>query len=226
MKIRDLHRNIDNWNTQKVLDIIYERCHIITAAMNSTGLVLDRGIVGSESAVFLGNSPQNRPPRNTHKKFHDRIEKNLKAAGFKARRNNSIFVLGAELGMPSAYGSNYIIFPFDGFNYTWCMTAKDLTSQFDLDVDPESDSQLSSAGTKFRGDMFHMDPNTFCFEYGFHQNIGLEEAMTGRYEIYIQGRYLALRVETAEERSRVYSSVLEEISPGIKLWKGVRGDWS
>jgi len=80
--------------------------------------------------------PKGRRPRDSDEDIHTDIIKAMKANGFKAHRGNSIFMTsdmeqadGYATGPPSRAGQPsrglYIIFPLDGFNYSWSPKVQD-----------------------------------------------------------------------------------------------------
>ena len=88
-------------------------------------LFLYRGIRSREDAVY-GKPFEKRKPKDSASDLDDLLNTSMKDMGFEARRDNSMFVTGAK-GHASGYGYDvYIMFPVDGFTYTWSKTTADL----------------------------------------------------------------------------------------------------
>ena len=85
---------------------------------------LFRGIKSSDDAVY-GKPFDARKPKDSNRDLHDLVNGTINKLGFEANRENAMFVSG-DRGQASNYGSLYIMFPMDGFKFTWSKTVKDL----------------------------------------------------------------------------------------------------
>ena len=85
---------------------------------------LFRGIKSSDDAVY-GKPFEARKPKDSNRDLHDLVNGTINNLGFEANRENAMFVSG-DRGQASNYGSLYIMFPMDGFKFTWSKTVKDL----------------------------------------------------------------------------------------------------
>jgi transcription antitermination factor NusG len=86
---------------------------------------LYRGIRSRSDALY-GKPFEARKPKDSNSELHTMLNDAMKNAGFTARRDNSTFTTG-DRGQASGYGNSlYILFPVDGFKYTWSRTEKDL----------------------------------------------------------------------------------------------------
>ena len=85
---------------------------------------LFRGIKSSDDAVY-GKPFEARKPKDSNRDLHDLVNGTINKLGFEANRENAMFVSG-DRGQASNYGSLYIMFPMDGFKFTWSKTVKDL----------------------------------------------------------------------------------------------------
>ena len=135
----------------------------------------------------MGHPRLDRRPLHTAAHLQAAIDKTLTAAGFTALRCNSIFCCGGKAA--GEFGKVYAIFPLDGFDYTWCESAEDLTNDFGLNT------ILSTGGGRhytFREDLKTMQPNEFVEKYGFFCNKALDRAIRWGNEVYITGDYVAL----------------------------------
>lgn len=84
-----------------------------------------RGTRSSEDALY-GKPFEARKPKDSNTELHDMVNATLKHNGFEANRENAMFVTG-DRSQASGYGySLYVMFPVDGFKFTWSQTVKDL----------------------------------------------------------------------------------------------------
>jgi len=84
-----------------------------------------RGIKGQNSDAIYGKPFLNRKPKDSPKIADMLFNLGMKEAGFEARRDNSSFVSGSD-SHAGGYGNLYIMFPIDGFKYTWSKKHDDL----------------------------------------------------------------------------------------------------
>lgn len=86
---------------------------------------LYRGIRSSSDALY-GKPFDARNPKDSNYDLHELLNDAIKSGGFIARRDNATFVTG-DRSQASGYGhSLYVIFPVDGFKFTWSRTEKDV----------------------------------------------------------------------------------------------------
>lgn len=86
---------------------------------------LFRGIRSSDDALY-GKPFEARKPKDSNRQLHELVNGTIKSLGFTANRENSMFVTG-DRSQASGYGNDlYIMFPVDGFTFTWSKTVKDL----------------------------------------------------------------------------------------------------
>lgn len=125
---------------------------------------------------YISKSPVDRSPRDTLVGTHIDIVRAMLRAGFIAHRGNSTFVSSARW-MTTEYlgprkgpqtGSSYIVFPFNGFNYTWSPHVVDLWRD-------------------------HITGNISdqIIELGYIKT-GLSDALHEENEVMIHGEYLAI----------------------------------
>jgi len=178
---RNIGPQIIGYNVQKFEQLwekaIAPNCSESLAACKNGGRFMYRGF-SSAQPIVRGRSWDDREPVDSDQKLSRRFDSMLKALGFKALRSNSIFVTSA-LKTASYFGTSYIIFPINGFNYTY-------TSFMDLSLNPESEGTLGNEW------MTSNDPRVFYEE--FHpRNKDLAVAINQGVEIYINGQYYALK---------------------------------
>jgi hypothetical protein len=99
-------------------DYIKQHCSDIVKLMKVSGIFLYRGVKNQSATVFVGQSRQDRQPKDTRQDISAYFDKALASHGFKALRGNSIFVT-SNLQQAAGYGEAYAIFPMNGFDYTY-----------------------------------------------------------------------------------------------------------
>jgi hypothetical protein len=87
---------------------------------------LYRGVSSSKDAIF-GKPFENRKPKDSNALLSKYLNRLMEIEGFEARRDNSIFAV-SHRGHASQYANPdiYIIFPVDGFKFTWSPKEEDL----------------------------------------------------------------------------------------------------
>lgn len=86
---------------------------------------LFRGIRSSDDALY-GKPFEARKPKDSNRELHELVNGAINKMGFDSNRENSMFVTG-DRSQAAGYGYGlYIMFPVDGFKFTWSQTVKDL----------------------------------------------------------------------------------------------------
>lgn len=86
---------------------------------------LFRGLnVYGKDYLFV-ESPVNRKPLTSTEHSHNMFVDAFKEARFIANRDNSIFCIGSSR-YAKHYGKVWVVFPFDGFKFTWSPEVSDL----------------------------------------------------------------------------------------------------
>jgi ribosomal protein L24 len=87
---------------------------------------LYRGSSNSQDAIY-GKPFEARKAKDSNQELSDYLNQVINDSGLRARRDNAIFVTGDQ-GQASGYAKpgTYIIFPKDGFAFTWSPNEKDL----------------------------------------------------------------------------------------------------
>jgi hypothetical protein len=125
-------------------------CSDSIAAIKAADKFIYRGMSDSP-LIFKGRSRDNRSPLDTTMRTTEGIDKILSATGFTALRTNSIFCSGDshQAGMYGDYV--YLIFPINGFSFTWSEKIHDFTNFVaDNAINNYSDfSKATKAGRDF-----------------------------------------------------------------------------
>lgn len=169
--------NINFW-----IDDIRTNCSDSLSVMQKYKHLLFRGLHINTPKVIWGDTPKDRRPRNTPWHVQTMLDNLLRKAGFKALRSNSIFCSGSEY-MAQDYGDMFMVFPFNGFNFTWSPNVADLFEDF-------NDQDLRKIKTMIQknGDAAQW----FVKNFNFLNNENFPGALASNHEILIQGKYVAI----------------------------------
>lgn len=88
-------------------------------------LLLYRGMKKIKADAIYGKPYEARKPKDSKKDFDWLVNIGMEAMNIPARRNNSIFATG-NFRHASDYGKVYIIFPVNGFDFTWSPKERDI----------------------------------------------------------------------------------------------------
>jgi hypothetical protein len=158
-------------NFENFYSLVEQNCSEALSAMKATKKFLYRGVKYAQHSAFHGKSRENRNTLDTSERSQRSIDFLLKHSGFTALRSNSIFCTSSS-SFAGGYGLTYLIFPINGFAFTWAKRIRDL------------------AFSEIQGD----DPSLVS-KYGFNGTNFVAALMSGN-EIYIHGEYYACSVET------------------------------
>lgn len=119
----------------KTCEFINTHCHDFLWDVQKSKKLLYHGQEHETNDFHIGYSKNNRKPKDTSKNIQLAVDKLLSYTNFKALRSNSIFCSPVR-GKANNYGDVFIIFPVDGFNYTWSLMQNDwVISKYDLPKD-------------------------------------------------------------------------------------------
>ena len=160
-------------------------CSDALSIAKSTGRFFYRGTVDDMFLIYKGRIRDNRMPTNTPREVQQRINDWMQHNGFRALRTNSLFVT-TDLDQAKSYGTPFIIFPKNGFAFTWFQNSKDLYHSMVRDTaitgdgEPPDHNQLT--------DYFDDDRNLDEFMRSVGpRNDNIQEAMQKGVEIMISG---------------------------------------
>jgi hypothetical protein len=122
-KVGDIPKGVFN-----LLETIKTECSQIVDAYKITNRFLYRG-VKSNSEAFKGKPFNERRAKDSDKKLSAALNQAFADAGIEARRDNSIFT-SSSIGQASGYGNTYVIFPVNGFSFSYSKKIKDFV--FDI----------------------------------------------------------------------------------------------
>lgn len=210
--LRDIQYENDMVAIKKITSYIEFSCSNILELYRSYGKYFYRGINiyvdGSihldykNSDIFFGKPPINRRPVDTPIWIQAQLDVQLKGAGFKALRSNSIFCIG-DRTFAEGYGEPYMIFPVNGFDYSWCSSAVDLFKEFieanfKCGWEELASQKEKQEADQFREDLYKMSSQEFVKYYGF-KNTDLSHSLIQTHEVLIHGDYVAISGRLGEE---------------------------
>jgi hypothetical protein len=170
------------------IKLVQRDCSDAWNAYHKNYTLLFRGIKsGSGLRMFHGSARLDRRPLSTKKPSQIAIDNALQKCGFVALRSNSIFCT-SNLSDAKSYGmggsSAMIIFPKNGFHYTWSPEVGDLYIEIQkLALKPD--------------DLISMPPEQLVEMFGFRSN-EFDEALKSGNEIMITGEYYACNADMFE----------------------------
>lgn len=120
-------------NVESYINLIKSECSVVLESCIKNKKFLYRGYrknIGLNA--FKGKPREDRKPKDTGKKIHALIDELFLLAGIKATRSNSIFC-SSDYSTAESYGEVYIIFPKNGFDFSWSTEHSDFYSDFAQD---------------------------------------------------------------------------------------------
>lgn len=189
MKINEIFNPDEN---DVKFDDIMAKCSQILQAYNTTGKLLYRGLNSDIGPKFFSASPKNRTPMNMYGTVNDFIEEWFNNKKFVATRSNSIFAT-SNFNDAENYALDdlvYVIFPIDGFKFTWASQIEDLWHAMPDDFD-------SKHIIKTKGIDDLKDYVFKIMDKGDFRQTDLNKAITSGNEVLIHGEYYGLHYPIA-----------------------------
>lgn len=90
-----------------------------------TKRMLYRGLKTHDAPLLKMASRENRKPKDSPVPYQEALDRWLEAHGYDARRSNSYFAT-SEARDAKQYGKVYMVFPCNGFKFTWFSDGFDL----------------------------------------------------------------------------------------------------
>lgn len=144
----------------KLVEIIKTECSDAIRVMRSTERGMFRGAANA-GEVFVGRPRENRNPLDSKSADQVLYDNYLTSLGIVAQRHNSLFV-SSLYGIADEYaqrhgGVTYVIFPKNGFKYSWSKEHQDIVIELSLIMDKKyikalEKTVLSYVIKKFKGE--------------------------------------------------------------------------
>lgn len=181
----------------KVIELLTEDVDIVTKIRQecqpflreSKGSPAFRGIQSNDHIITVDQTPKNRTPRNSKKKWHKMIDNEMKRQFGHKFRSNSYFIVGHP-EVAREYGDEYQVFPRGDIKYCWSHLIRDPVISFATHSDRVSVRlsikaffERNGLGTGWTG------PDekyaAMIVEHGGYKTTGLHEALEkfDNYEI-------------------------------------------
>lgn len=223
----------NNFNLEDVMTKIKINCSQYLNAVTQEGQLLWHGSNnfhqnGSLQSVVETSSRNDRKPQLTDLSTSNKIDELLSISGFKALRSNSTFTT-SSLRTAGSYGHPYMIFPWDGFSFTWSDKLRDLTtdmnvSRYDVDsftkvitdknnplYDGEQINYWTYKTTQQSLEDLKLTSEEFIATYKFYDE-NLQAAIHSGNEVMINGNYLMVSIRHTIE---IYQALGLEIDINI-----------
>lgn len=126
-------------NIERYLQLVSSECTQALSAMKQAQKFLYRGYANQQALAFKGQSRNDRRPLSSEPSVAEKFDEMFDYAGIAAKRSNSIFCTSkfddagfytnykpGTLGGPRKANNIYMIFPIDGFQFSWASKTPDL----------------------------------------------------------------------------------------------------
>lgn len=163
---------------ESIAKFIMKHCSEFLEVAKSTKNFLYRGDSNHIEDFFIGRTKEDRNPLNSMPHEQIGFDAAIANLGFKALRSNSIFCTTKRMWAAS-YGRCYIIFPMNGFDFTWSPNVSD----------------FYQANFRIR------DWDAFARSCDY-KNSDLVGALSSTNEILIHGKFVAIQSKFSDELKR------------------------
>jgi hypothetical protein len=186
----NLEKDSPNTDWNKAVKYINGQCSDILSLYRKNHKVLYRGIT-RHAGLFIGHPGENRPSFGGNPDLMKVVDEKLIEGGFKALRSNSIMCTSRK-SRAMVFGTPYVIFPKNGFDFTYSLIIKDLNT---FAIDTPFNNSPESKVAHFK----NLPSMQMIWKYGF-RNTYLLDGMKNSNEIYIKGDYLAVSMYVYENQ--------------------------
>lgn len=192
MRYRELVEDTQTPSFEAVWEKIERECTEILAVYRNCNRVLWRGTT-PHGGIYMGNRREDRIPKDTPLDIQTAIDEWLSMKGFMAVRSNSIYTVSRR-SVAEGYGTPYMIFPKDGFKYTWFIGSGDMYHAL-------KDYLHFSSKEEITPEMIdHLVNNVGDFMKKIQpQETNLEVAIQKGHEVLIYGDYYAIHDQYDED---------------------------
>lgn len=130
-------------STTEALEAVAVHCTNYISAARTAGKLLYRGLQNCSHDYFLARPRTDRLPATTPKQVHDGFVRWMRAKGFTANRDNSVFAT-SDKRSAELYGALYAIFPVNGFSFTWSPECRDLFHDWAAEGMPNASDEIDA----------------------------------------------------------------------------------
>ena len=167
------------------IKIVRTECSDAWEAYHRNYTLLYRGVASAVGTNMFHSMPrENRRTLTSNPKLQTYIDNALAKTGFTALRSNSIFCTTEGVDAAS-YGKPFIIFPKNGFSFTWSPDVGDLFIELGKrEISP--------------GDLSNLSAVDIVGEFNY-KNTNFDAALKSGNEIMIHGEYYACSSDKYED---------------------------
>lgn len=141
-----LHESEDRKENAQIVKTILEECSDYVPYTKEGTLY--RGINGNHDSFLYQEYPSNRKPTHSTIILHDFLNDVFARKGFKTNRSNSIFCSGRSSDA-ATYGTVYVVFPKNGFNFLWSPKISDAYNNVDIFKETKLSKMISKTIESF-----------------------------------------------------------------------------
>jgi len=200
MLIDDLTTRKLKQDNPKSLDYAFEKtwksvekyCSDVLIEYRNAKRVLYRGVKKDSPDIFIGQPREHRKVVNQSEigqTYAELCDLYLKTAGFEALRLSSIFC-NANPRNATNWGYLFVIFPMNGFKFTWSLTCTGMPAYNYLYDHTATFMSQYSNNSKF----FKKESQKFIKENNF-DHTHFSAALKSSNDIWFTGRYIAFQVQ-------------------------------
>lgn len=180
--------------SDKYIQLVETNCSFVLPYIKKTRKFLYRGYMQKQLTAFKGQSRNNRQPLSFDIDIANKLDDMFDYEGILAKRSNSIYCTSSidnagfytnykpgSMGGPKVHSNVYIIFPINGFHFSWASKTSDLFG----DWSAWSDSPM----------LRNNEYDELIEKYGItDRDLGM--AIRSGHEILISGQYYAFNEQT------------------------------
>jgi hypothetical protein len=182
MKINEIISSSDE-KLYELCSTLKEQCSEFLDEMKQAKRFLYRGI-SSDKPYFEANSPPYRNPQGQSIQYQNLLDICLKMNGFGALRSNSICCT-SDLKHATAFANSYLIFPKNGYEFTWSPIIEDIGGSDKLYDILTFLYRKNSESVEFK-------PSQLMIKECRFKNRDMTSALKSENEISIHGKYIAI----------------------------------
>lgn len=112
-----------------VIKFVKEHCSDFLKDAKQAGEFLYHGDSTKSENIFLAKTKEGRRTLNTRSDLQVNFDDAARRQGFTALRSNSLFCVSDKI-FAGTYGKVYMVFPLNGFSYTWSPKISDFYNKF------------------------------------------------------------------------------------------------
>lgn len=158
------------------------------------GKFLYRGALGDYSYdIQIVNPRINRSPSGLDRIVHDNLIKCFRLMGLEATRNKTLSCTSSRDNAEEfSYGGEiFLVFPLNGFTYTWSTKFYDIGILGQSDLSPEEKEMMNFIASIPKAEITKEVAKTVINQWGFTNN-NLALAMKKQHEVAIAGKCLLI----------------------------------